>query len=225
MSRAGARSPEARPDQTALRSLDYAVVDVETTGGSSLRGHRVTEIAAYRVDFEGRPLDEMRTLINPQRPVPRTITRLTNITQSMVDEAPLFEAVVPELQRVLAGAVFVAHNAQFDLRFVRAELQRTSYAPPRGRVLCTARLARKVVPEQRYRSLDALSWFFGFENEARHRAWGDAAVTVRILARLLDRAEDRGIETWGELETLLRRRATRKKRTALPHSMEWVEWA
>jgi DNA polymerase-3 subunit epsilon len=108
----------------------------------------------------------------------------------------------------------VAHNAPFDWRFVGHEMLRTGGEPLCGRVLCTVRLARKVVPEISRRSLDALSWFFGVENEARHRAYGDARATAIIFTRLLDRVDDRAITCWSELETLLRKRAPRRKRRA-----------
>lgn len=209
----------------ALDALEYVVVDCETTGGSPDRGHRMTEIAAIRVDRRGTVHDEFRSLLNPVRPIPRGVTRLTNITEAMVADAPLFVEVAPRLQQIMAGAVFVAHNAPFDLRFVEWEMKRGDYGPPRGRVLCTARLARRTMPELRSRSLDALMYFYGIECEHRHRAWDDARATVDVLVRLLDRAEEQGVGRWAELETLLARRKPRPKRSALPRSMEFPEWA
>lgn len=203
-----------------IRSLEYAVVDVETTGGSPLRGHRITEFAAVRVRGTGEVLEEYSTLLNPLRPIPRFITALTGIDPSMVADAPRFEEVAERIRRLLAGAVFVAHNAAFDHRFVQLEFARLGYTLP-GRTLCTVRLARRTVPEVTHRSLDALSYFFGLENEARHRALGDARVTAAILRRLLDRAEEREVRRWEELERLLRRGPRRpRQRRANPHSME-----
>jgi len=201
-----------------LQQLEYAVVDVETTGGPA-GGHRLTEFAAVRVDGQGRVLREYSTLLNPDRPIPPFITRLTRITHEMVTRAPRFDEVEAEIRDVLDGAVFVAHNAAFDWRFVCYELARLGGPPPRARVLCTVRLARKVVPELTSRSLDALQFLFDVENEARHRAFGDARATARIFARLLDRVDERAIEQWGELERLLGRRAPRRKRRALPEPM------
>lgn len=212
-------------DDPPLDVLDYVVVDCETTGGSPGRGHRITEIAAVRVDRRGRVRDEFRSLVNPTRPIPRFVTRLTNITESMVVDAPLFVEVAPRLQQILAGAVFVAHNAPFDLRFVEWEMKRGDFGPPKGRVLCTARLARKTLPELRSRSLDALIHFYGIHCAARHRAYGDAVATVDVMVRLLDRAEEEGIGTWTALDEMLARRRPRKKRSALPRSMEYPEWA
>ncbi|MEX0892080.1 MAG: exonuclease domain-containing protein [Gemmatimonadota bacterium] len=214
---------ERRPagPEDRLRELEYAVVDVETTGTSATRGHRVTEVAAVRVRGDGTVLDEFTTLVNPERPIPPFITRLTCITSAMVAGAPRFAAVQGELGRVLDGAVFVAHNAGFDWRFVNAELTRAGAPQLRTRQLCTVRLARQVVPEIPRRSLDALAHFFGIANDARHRAYGDARATATVLERLLERCLEREVETWGALETLLARRAPRRPRRgrASPVSM------
>lgn len=207
----------AAPVESLLRELEYAVVDVETTGGSYLRGHRITEIAAVRLRGDGTVVDEYRSLVNPERPIPPFISSLTSITWDMVRDAPRFVQVAGEVARVLRGAVFVAHNAPFDWRFVSAELGRAG-VPITGRTLCTVRLARMVVPEVRSRSLDSLSWFFDIPNEARHRAWGDAAATAEVLRRLLARLDTMEVARWSELERLLRQRAKRKKRRASPHS-------
>lgn len=212
-------------DDPDLDTLEYAVVDCETTGGSPARGDRVTEIAAIRVDRRGRVLDEFTTLLNPCRGIPRSITRITNIDDAMVLDAPLFEEVAPRVQEVLAGAVFVAHNAPFDLRFVEWEMKRGSFGPPRGKVLCTAALARKMAPEMRSRSLDALVYRWGIRCEPRHRAYGDARATVEVLIRLLDLAEEQGIGGWSSLDGLLKKRKKKAKRSALPRSMEYPEWA
>lgn len=206
--------------EDALRALEYVVVDVETTGGSPLRGHRITEFAAVRMRGDGEVVEEFSTLVNPQRHIPSYITALTRITPAMVADAPVFAQIAARVRTILHGAVFVAHNAPFDYRFVQTELERTGHALT-GRTLCTVRFARRTVPEVTSRSLDALAYFFGLENEARHRAFGDARVTATLLRRLLERAEEQEITRWVELEKLLRRRPRRKrKRRASPHSME-----
>src|SRR5690606_24377712 len=121
-----------------LRDLEYAVVDVETTGGP-MGAHRMTEFEAVRVDGKGRVLREFSTLLNPDRPIPPFVMRLTSITQEMVERAPRFPDVEAKIRDVLDGAVFVAHNAAFDWRFVCYELARLGGVPPRSRVLCTVR--------------------------------------------------------------------------------------
>ncbi len=210
----------ALPGTDALRYLEYVVVDVETTGGACERGHRITEVCAVRVRGDGSVVDEFASLVNPERPIPPAITALTRITPEMALTAPRFVEIAPALRRFLEGSVFVAHNAAFDWRFVSHELLRAGHDPLYARVLCTVRLARRVVPEVSRRSLDALSWYFGVENEARHRAFGDARTTALIFRRLLDRIEDREIASWAELEKLLRKRAPRRKRRASPQPVQ-----
>lgn len=208
--------------EDGVRSLEYAVVDVETTGGSALGGHRITEFAAVRLRGDGAWVDEYSTLVNPERPIPSFVSRLTRITDAMTARAPRFNEVAERVRSILSGAVFVAHNASFDWRFVSTELDWAVGEPLRGRVVCTVRLARKVVPEVTRRSLDSLSHFFGIENEARHRAFGDARATAHIFDRLLTRLDDLQIERWAQLEELLARRALRRRHQASPEPVrDW----
>jgi len=206
----------------ALRTLEYVVVDVETTGGSTRTGHRITEIAALRVAHDGRILEEFTTLVNPERPIPSFISALTNITWDMVCDAPRFHEIAWEVERMLAGRIFVAHNASFDWRFLSWEIEHATGLAPESRVLCTVRLARQVVPEVGSRSLDSLAYYFNLANEARHRAYGDARVTAALLGRLMARLEERDVASWQALEELLGRRKPRKtgRRRATPTSMD-----
>jgi DNA polymerase-3 subunit epsilon len=202
-------------DDSPIRSLEYAVVDVETTGGSWAYGHRITEIAAVRVLGDGTIIDEYRSLVNPERPIPSYISALTNISYEMVRDAPRFADVASEVARVLGGAVFVAHSASFDWRFVGAELRRAG-VPLSGRTLCTVRMARRLVPELRSRSLDSLIYFFNIPIEARHRAYGDARATAELFRLLLGRLDTLEVTRWHQLQELLALRAKRRKRRAQP---------
>ena len=206
-----------------LADLEYAIVDVETTGGALMYGHRITEIAIVRVDARGRVLHDYSTLVNPGRTIPPAITALTHIDNGMVRMAPRFEDIAGDVRALLDGRIFVAHNAAFDWGFVSGELLRTTRKPLGAKKLCTVRLARKVVPEIRRRSLDSLQYFFNVENEARHRAFGDARATAIIFRKMMERVRDREIETWQQLENMtLRRSQKRRKRTAMPSPMEDV---
>jgi DNA polymerase III epsilon subunit family exonuclease len=203
----------------SLRDEEWVVVDLETTGGSPYRGHRVTEVAAVRVSG-GRIAETYCTLVNPGRAIPPVITRLTGITQEMVAGAPRFHEVAHEVSGAIRGRVFVAHNAAFDWRFLCHEMERAVGCGPQGRQLCTVRLARKLLPELPSRSLDALALYFGVEIEARHRALDDAVATAHVLLRLIGMLEDRGAADWEGVQAILKRRARRKKRQATPQSME-----
>lgn len=209
-------------DARRLREEEFVVVDVETTGGSPAHGHRVTEVAAVRVSG-GVVRDSFSTLVNPGRRIPSMITALTGITQEMVADAPPFSRVAAELAAWVEGRVFVAHNAAFDWRFIRAEMERCTGTVPGGRTLCTVRVARKLLPHLPSRGLDTLAVYFGLEIESRHRALDDAVATAHLLLRLLDLLEDRGVADWTGLEQLLATRRparTSRRRIALPRSME-----
>lgn len=199
----------ARPPQP-LASLSWAVVDVETTGGPPPH-HRITEIAAVIVK-DGEIKEVFETLVNPERSIPPFVSRLTRISWDMVKNAPKFAAIVPELLNKLEGNVFVAHNAQFDWSFLSHEVQRASGARLCGNQLCTVRLSRQLLPHLPKRSLDYVANYFGIEIEGRHRAGGDARATALCLIRLLNEAQSQGCETWEDLDKLLRRRASKKKR-------------
>jgi DNA polymerase III subunit epsilon len=208
--------PVVDPDH--LDSLSYTVVDVETTGGSPDAGHRVTEIAAVRVE-NGEIRDVFQTLINPERSIPPFITSLTSISWEMVKDAPKFRDVCEELLSRMEGAVFVAHNAAFDWRFVAAEVARATGRRIEGRRLCTVRLARAVLPQLRRKSLDWVANHYGVEIEGRHRAGGDALATAHCLLRMLrSAAADHECSTWSHLERLAGNRGARR-RTRRPPAM------
>lgn len=194
----------------SLAALTFAVVDVETTGSSPWGGDRITEFCAVTV-AGGHVVDVYETLVNPERPIPAAVTRLTRITWDMVRSAPTIRDLAPRIAAELRGRVFVAHNAAFDWRFVTSELSRLGGQVVQGERLCTVKLARAVVPQVRRRSLDALSCYFGIENRARHRAGGDALATATLLLRLLEAAGERGCETLEDLRRLTRRVPSRGK--------------
>ena len=196
-----------------LSSLSFAVVDVETTGGRPDSGDRITEIAAVTVR-DGVIVDVFETLVNPERSIPPFITRLTNISWEMVREKAPFRDVCEHVLRVLDGNVFVAHNASFDWRFVSAEVARACGREITGRRLCTVRLARRLLPQLRSRSLDWVARHYGVDIEPgmRHRAAGDALATAHCLLRLLDDARGHGCERWSELERFLSTGSPVKKR-------------
>jgi DNA polymerase-3 subunit epsilon len=200
-----------------LDDCAFAVVDVETTGMRAGGDDRITEIAVVVV-HGGRREVVVDSLINPGRPIPPAICAITNITNAMVQDAPTFGEVVDQVVAALAGRVFVAHNARFDWGFVTAEVRRARDLALDGPRLCTVRLARRLVRGVRSCGLDNLTQHFGFENQARHRAAGDALVTADLLARLLRLAREEGAHTLQDLTAIALRRAagSRRKRFAMP---------
>lgn len=209
--------PEAQ-GSPLLDDCSFAVVDVETTGCRAIAGDRITEVAVAVVQA-GRCEIVFESLVNPERPIPRPIRAITNITDDMVRHAPPFAEVAERFLGALAGRIFVAHNAGFDWNFLSAELRRCRSLTLDGTRLCTVRLARRLVRGVRSCGLDNLCRFFGFTNRARHRAGGDALVTAELLSRLLLLARDEGARTLQDLALIEARRSRagrRRKRRAMP---------
>src|SRR6185312_4699179 len=196
--------PEAQ-GSPLLDDCAFAVVDVETTGMRAVGGDRITEIAVAVVQG-GRREIVFDSLVNPERPIPRAIRTITNITDEMVRHAPRFSDLAEQVMGALSGRIFVAHNARFDWNFVSAELRRTRALTLDGSRLCTVRLARRLVKGVRSCGLDNLCRFFGFDNRARHRAAGDALVTAELLYRLLALAREEGARTLQDLALIESRR-------------------
>ncbi|MEA2761948.1 MAG: polymerase subunit epsilon [Gemmatimonadaceae bacterium] len=203
--------PTPRLSAEPLNKLSYVVVDTETTGGRHGGGDRITEIAAV-VIRDGEIVEMFETLVNPERSIPYFVSQLTNITWDMVRDKPTFDRVAPDVMRVLEGNVFVAHNMMFDWRFIASELSRATGRKLQGRRLCTVKMARKVLPQLSRRSLDHVARYYGVEIHGRHRAGGDALATAKCMLRMLADLSDRGCTTWGDLETVLRAPAVRRKK-------------
>lgn len=162
----------------------YAIVDIETTGGSS-RIEKITEIAIFQHDGE-RITGEFVTLINPERNIPYFITSLTGITNEMVENAPRFFEVAKTIVELTEGRTIVAHNARFDYSFIRQEFKSLGYNYMRS-VLDTVTLGRKLIPGHRSYSLGNICKDLGIMINGRHRAAGDALATVRLFEMLIQK--------------------------------------
>ena len=174
-----------------LDACSFAVVDVEATGASPRRGHRVLEIAVATI-ADGEVRLAYETLVNPEQPIAPLVSRLTGITDQLVRDAPRFDEIADRVLDTLAGRVFVAHNVRFDWTFLGAELVRTRSLLLQGPRVCTVRLARRLLPPLASRTLDALARYFGFEIVGRHRAGPDALAAGRIFQHLVSIAKDLG---------------------------------
>lgn len=212
-----------RPDAVAtLADAVFAVVDVETTGSRPANGDRITEVAVVLAGPGGRVETVLETLVDPERPIPPAVSRVTNITDAMVRGRPVFADVADDLLAALAGRVFVAHNVQFDWRFLEAEVRRARGLRLDGPKVCTVKLARRLIPGLKHRGLDSVSRYFGVEIEGRHRAGGDARATAGILLRLLDLAAEQGAGTLDDLTRVGERPKRRRRRSAGPGWMEAI---
>jgi DNA polymerase III epsilon subunit family exonuclease len=188
-----------------LGLLEFAVVDLETTGWSPEQA-AITEIGAVRVRADARRGEfvrqgEFASLVNPGTPVPPGIADLTGITDWMLAAAPRLGAVLPGLLDFAQGCVLVAHNAPFDLGFLVAGCGDLGLAWPGFTVLDTVMLARRVmdpdeVPDCK---LGTLAGFFGARTAPNHRALADARATADVLSWLIRRLTHRGIRTLRQL--------------------------
>ena len=160
----------------------YAIVDIETTGGSP-KVEKITEIAVY-IHNGYKIIDSFESLINPEKYIPPYITRITGITNEMVESAPKFYEIARKIVEITQGKIFVAHNVGFDYKFIREEFKRLGY-DFRRKKLCTVKLSRKLIPGQKTYSLGRLCENTGIEIENRHRAAGDALATVQLFELLL----------------------------------------
>jgi len=192
------RAP-SRYDSVLLAELEFAVVDLETTGWSPEEA-AITEIGAVRVRG-GRRQGEFASLVDPGMPVPLGIADLTGITDGMLAGAPRLGAVLPGLLDFARGCVLVAHNAPFDLGFLVAGCDGCGLAWPGFTVLDTVMLARRVMDPDQIPDckLATLAGFFGARTAPCHRALADARATADVLGWLIRRLAHRGVRTLSEL--------------------------
>ena len=175
---AGIRAEIGRVDYRFDPEQDYVVVDVETTGSWS-SGDRITEIGAVKIRNH-QVVDEWHSLLNPQRAIPARITQITNITNEMVRDAPIFSEVADSFMRFMGDGIFVAHNVNFDYGFISHEYERLDrrFRFPK---LCTVAGMRRRYPGHKSYSLGKLCELYGIELETHHRALCDARATSYLL--------------------------------------------
>ncbi|MQA27429.1 MAG: DEDD exonuclease domain-containing protein [Micromonosporaceae bacterium] len=182
-----------------LRETTFAVFDLETTGGVA-DGAGITEIGAVKVRG-GEVLGEFSTLVNPGVGIPPFIAVLTGITDAMVCEAPRIDSVLPSFLEFAHGAVLVAHNAPYDIGFLKAACAAHGYPWPGFRVVDTVQLARRALmrDETPNHKLSTLARHFRAATEPCHRALADARATVDVLHGLIARVGSLRVQTLPEL--------------------------
>lgn len=188
---------EERIKETEIYKTRFTVVDVETTGGKP-PDHRITEIAAYKIE-KFQIVDEFYSLVNPKRGIPSFIQKLTGITPDMVAEAPPARKVMPEFLEFVGDSIIVGHQVTFDLRFINAELVRAVGVPLTNRNLCTVRLSRILYADLPSRSLGEIARELNFDLDHHHRALDDSFATVQLLVHCLRLLVDKGLKTLDEL--------------------------
>lgn len=210
------KSRSAEFNECPIDELTYVVFDTETTGLLPGSGDEIVQLAAVRI-VNGRRIDTevLDTLVNPGRPIPSSSTQIHGITDTMVADAPGIETVARRLYRFAQGAVLVAHNADFDLAFLRRDEVHIGVRFDHP-VLDTVLLSAIVYGESANHSLDALTARLDIPlpEALRHTAIGDATATAEALLKLIPALKARGLLTFGDVVAETRRHG-RLKRLAM----------
>jgi DNA polymerase III epsilon subunit family exonuclease len=200
-------------DHRSLHEIVFVILDLETSGAAPSTGAAITEIGAVKV-CGGEIVGEFQTFVNPQHGLSDFITSLTGITDDMLVDAPTISAVLPDFLEFLGShkeTVLVAHNAPFDLGFLKAAAIEHQYPWPQYPVLDTVRIARYVLDRDEVPNckLSTLATFFGAQTSPNHRALDDARATVDVLHGIFERLGTFDVSTLHELQNFKRKRAKR----------------
>jgi len=172
--------------------MKFVIVDLETTWLSPYK-HSITEIAAVR--FDGNKIvDSFQTLVNPERHIPTFITKLTGISNEMIENSPIIKNILPEFIDFMWEDIFVAHNISFDLGFLNYARYNHLWCYFQNPTLCTRKLAKHLVPELPKRNLAFLCEHFGIINSRAHRALSDVHATTELLKNYLRIAQEKELD-------------------------------
>lgn len=188
---------------TLLQETTFVVVDLETTGASPKKGAAITEIGAVKVKG-GEIIGEFKSFVNPLSPIPEYITAMTGINDLMLAHAPVIDEIFPTFLEFTGShneSVLVAHNAPFDLSFLKSAAKELDYEWPKYKTLDTVTIARQLLTKEDVRDckLGTLAQFFGTKTEPNHRALDDAKATTEILHGLFERLGSLEITTLDQL--------------------------
>ena len=176
---------------TALHETTFVIVDLETTGSSPKKGAAIKEIGAVKVR-SGQYLGNFESFVNPLTSIPEYITQMTGITDLMLAKAPVIDEILPAFLEFAGSAeqtIIVAHNAPFDLSFLKSAAKELDLDWPKYKTLDTVTIARQVLSKEDVPNckLSTLAQFFGTKTEPNHRALDDAKATTEILHGLIER--------------------------------------
>jgi DNA polymerase III epsilon subunit family exonuclease len=205
-------------EEKSLSETTFAVLDLETSGGSPRLGAGITEIGVVKVKG-GEVLGTFQSFVDPGHSLPAFITQLTGISDEMLISAPFIDEILPTLFEFLGSAedtVVVAHNSPFDLSFLKAASKTHEIEWPDYLTVDTARLARAVLDRDEVINckLSTLAEFFGASTSPNHRALDDAMATVDVLHGLIERLAGFDVHSFEQMRNF----PSRKKRVKRPIS-------
>jgi len=180
------------------QSIDttYCVLDLETTG-FSFRTEKITEVGIMKVK-NGEVIDEFSCFVNPEKPIPPRVVEVTNITDDMVKDAETIDKVMPKILEFVGDSVLVAHNADFDIGFLKYNAKNLGLSLE-NTYLDTLRLAKDLFPDYKKYKLGKIAENLGIKVEVAHRALDDVDTTVKVLNVMLKMLKDKGIETLDDI--------------------------
>ena len=193
------------PDQNAIvtnakgQDIDttYCVLDLETTGFSA-KTEKITEVGIMKVQ-NGEVIDEFSCFVNPEKHIPQRVTEVTNITDDMVKDAKTIDQVFPEILEFIKGSVLVAHNAPFDMGFLKQNAKVLGYEFDYT-YLDTLSLAKDLFPDYKKYKLGKIAENLGIKVEVAHRALDDVDTTVKVFKVMLDMLKERGAKTIDDID-------------------------
>ena len=183
-----------------LDGATYCVLDLETTGVSPVND-RITEIGVMKFK-DGEVIDKFACFVNPERPIPPKVVEVTNITDDMVKDAETIEIVFPKLLEFLEDSVIVAHNADFDVGFLKNNAKRLGYEF-NNTYLDTLKLSRELFPDFKKHKLGIIAEKLGIEVEVAHRALDDVDTTVKVFKVMIEKMKNKGIKTLEDIDMIL----------------------
>jgi len=182
-----------------LDKLSYVIVDLETTGLDPA-ANEIIEIGAIRI--EGKEIkDIFNKLIKPTKPVSAEITAITGITQDMLDNEIPVKPALQMFKEYIGESILVAHNAEFDLSFLKINFKRWLDIDLNNFTVCTLLIARDILPNLDNHKLHTIARYFHIDVANRHRAIGDAEVTYQIWLKLIEKLKEKKVLTRKELES------------------------
>ena len=195
------------PDRTPVVSFPkeqdidttYCVLDLETTG-FSFRTEKITEIGIMKIK-NGEVLDEFSCFVNPEKPIPQRVVEVTNITDDMVKDAETIEQVFPKMMDFIGDSVLVAHNADFDIGFLKYNAKELGYTLD-NTYLDTLRLSKELFPDFKKYKLGIIAENLGIKVEVAHRALDDVDTTVKVFNVMIDMLKEKGAKKIEDVDRL-----------------------
>ena len=177
----------------------YCVLDLETTG-LSFRTEKITEVGIMKVK-NGEVIDEFSCFVNPEKPIPQKVVEVTNITDDMVKDAETIDKVFPKILEFVGDSILVAHNADFDIGFLKYNASQLGYEL-NNTYLDTLRLAKSLFPDFKKYKLGFIADKLGIVVEVAHRALDDVDTTVKVFNIMISMIKEKGAKTWDDVDSL-----------------------